>query len=209
VKDFSEFWLNNGGIDNLSTLPVQLVSFTARKIDNKDVVVNWVTASENNIDHFEIEVARGNPDFQNGRFVKIGELNSKGNSATGNSYQFTDTEQGKSGTRYYRLKIVEKDGSFSYSVVRPVVFDTELKWDVYPNPSSGMFNLVYQLNTNEKAEIKIVDANGKLVKQISRSGNGFVQKMEIDLRENTIPAGIYLLQVSVGDKQQVFRLIKR
>ncbi len=37
VKDFSEFWLNNGGLGNIHSLPVQLIDFTAQKKQNKDV----------------------------------------------------------------------------------------------------------------------------------------------------------------------------
>ena len=123
TKDFSEFWLNNGGVDKQTPLPVELVSFTAKKKDNKDVIAEWKTVSEQNVSHFEIEVAKGNTDYQNGRFVKIGEVVSPGNSNSERSYSFTDTEIGKTGVRYYRLKIVDTDNTFVYSPVRPVVFN--------------------------------------------------------------------------------------
>ena len=61
-------------------LPVELVNFTAKKKDNNDVLVEWKTVSEQNVSHFEIEVAKGNIDFQNDNFVKIGEVTSPGNS---------------------------------------------------------------------------------------------------------------------------------
>ncbi|RYY17136.1 MAG: peptidase S8/S53 subtilisin kexin sedolisin, partial [Chitinophagaceae bacterium] len=48
AKDFSEFWLNNGGPNNNVALPVELVSFTAGKQTNNDVKIDWVTASEIN-----------------------------------------------------------------------------------------------------------------------------------------------------------------
>ena len=51
-----------------------IVSFTAQKKDNNDVLVEWKTVSEQNISHFEIEVAKGNINFQNGNFEKIGEV---------------------------------------------------------------------------------------------------------------------------------------
>ena len=137
VKDFSEFWLNNGGLNNNQSLPVELVSFSAKKTTDKDVLVEWKTGSEINTDHFDIEVAKGNEEFQLNHFIKIGQVASGGNSSTGQQYSYLDIENNKSGVRYYRLRIVDRDGQFKYSAVRAVVFNDEITWQVYPNPSGG------------------------------------------------------------------------
>ena len=209
VKDFSEFWLNNGGVNNNKSLPVELVSFTAKKKDNNDVLVEWVTASENNIYHYEVELAKGNAQYKQNQFVKIGEVNSKGNSTTEQQYNFIDIENNKSGIRYYRLKIIDNDGRFTYSPVRPVVFNEEVKWQVYPNPSSGIFNFVYQASIGYDAVAKVYDLNGKQILQMNLPVNGFIQKSEIDLSHSRFTAGMYLLEVTIHDKKQVFRLIKQ
>jgi hypothetical protein len=208
VKDFSEFWLNNGGLNNNQSLPVELINFTAKKV-NRDVLVEWKTGSETNTDHFEIEIAKGNEEFQRNHFIKIGQISSSGNSTTEQHYSFTDIENNKSGIRYYRLKIIDHDGQFSYSVVRPVVFNDEITWQVYPNPSKGIFNLIYQVNQGETVDIKLYDMNGKLVQQTGLAANGFVQKHIIDLQQPKFAAGLYLLQVISGEKKQLFRLIKQ
>ena len=209
TKDFSEFWLNNGGVDKQTPLPVELVSFTAKKKDSKDVIAEWKTVSEQNTSHFEIEVAKGNTDYQNGRFVKIGEVASPGNSNSERSYNFTDTEAGKSGVRYYRLKIVDKNNTFAYSPVRPVIFSNEIQWQVYPNPSNGVYNFIYQLNQHENLTIKIYDVTGRQVKQINLSGNGFVQKVQVDLKAAKYAPGVYLLSAEAGEKKYSIRLIKQ
>ena len=209
TKDFSEFWLNNGGPDRQTPLPVELVSFTAKKKDKKDVIAEWKTVGEQNISHFEIEVAKGNADYQNNRFVKIGEVASPGNSNAERNYSFTDVEPGKSGVRYYRLKIVERDNSFAYSPVRPVVFNNEIQWQVYPNPSDGIYTFIYQLDQSEKMDIKIYDVNGKLAKQTDLGGNGFVQKAELDLKATRFAPGVYLLLAETGEKKFSIKLIKR
>ncbi|MGB3005381.1 MAG: T9SS type A sorting domain-containing protein, partial [Chitinophagaceae bacterium] len=210
VKDFSEFWLNNGGFDNNHPLPVQLVSFTAQKIvSSKDVKTQWKTSSEFNVNRFEIEVARGNSDYQLNRFSKIGEINSQGNSVIDQEYSFIDQEAYKFGIRYYRLKIIDIDGSFKYSAIRPVVFDDEIKWQVTPNPSSGIFNLIYQGATGEAITIKVYDANGKVVIQNRVVGTGFVEKQNIGLNSNLFTNGLYLLEVSAGTRKQTFKLVKQ
>lgn len=209
VKDFSEFWLNNGGPDNNQALPVELISFTVKKNAAGDVVTAWITASENNTAGFEIELARGNEEYRQNHFVKIGVVNSQGNSTTEQHYQFTDAENNKQGVRYYRLKIVDQDGKFTYSSIRAVVFDEEIKWQVYPNPSSGIFNLVYQANEGESIILKIHDMNGKLIRQARLTANAFIQKSTIDLGGPQFASGMYLLEITTGDRKQMFRLLKK
>jgi hypothetical protein len=58
VRDFSEFWLNNGGIFGTIALPVKLILFTATKQADNDVLLEWKIAEESNIDHYEVEIAR-------------------------------------------------------------------------------------------------------------------------------------------------------
>jgi hypothetical protein len=210
VKSFSEFWLNNGGFDNNHPLPVQLISFSANKTtDRKNVMLNWKTASEFNVSHFEIELAKSNDDFRLNRFVKIGEVNSNGNSTIDQQYGFMDAENNKLGIRYYRLKIVDNDGSFSYSAVRSVVFTNEITWQVFPNPSSDVFNLVYQVNEGEVMTIKVYDAGGKTVYQSVVTGTGFIQKMSINMGASVYASGLYLLEAGTGEKKQSFRLVKK
>ncbi len=209
VKDFSEFWLNNGGLSNDQPLPVELISFTAKKNAANDVITEWKTGSEENTARFEVELAKGNEEYQQNHFVKIGQVSSNGNSTTEQHYQFIDEEKNKWGVRYYRLKMVDHDGRFTYSSIRAVVFDEEIKWQVYPNPSSGIFNLVYQMNEGENVTVKIHDMNGKLVRQLQLPANGFVQKIDIDLTGSQFASGLYLLQVTGGEKKEVFRLLKK
>ena len=209
VIDFSEFWLNNGGLGNNNPLPVQLLDFTARKKNGKDVLAEWATASESNVNRFEIEVAKGNIDYQQSRFTKIGTVTSQGNSVQEQRYSFMDIEFGKRGVRYYRLKMIDNDGSFTYSPIRPVVFDEEITWQVYPNPSAGIFNLSFQANGGEMMSLKVYDLSGRTVQQQQLQANGFVQKITIDLREGQFAAGLYLLEAIVGEKKQSFRLIKQ
>lgn len=209
VNNFSEFWLNNGGFNGSQPLPVQLVSFTARKANAKDVLAGWITASEYNVSHFEIEVAKGIVDFQQSRYTKIGEVKSRGNSDMEQQYDFTDTENNKTGVRYYRLKIVENDGSFNYSVIRPVVFNEEIKWVITPNPSSGIFNLTCQANDGEGISIKVYDLNGRMVYRFYNTSSGFVQKLTINLSGIKYPAGLYMLEAKTGEKTHSFRLLKQ
>ena len=131
------------------------------------------------------------------------------NSEREQRYNFTDIENNKNGVRYYRLKIIENDGSFSYSAIRPVVFNDELKWLVTPNPSSGIFNLTYQANDGEPISVKVYDINGRVVNRFDHVSNGFVQKLTINLADAKFSSGLYMLEVMTGGKTHSFKLIKQ
>ena len=206
VRDFSEFWLNNGYFDRLTALPVELINFSARK-DGNNAIVEWITASEQNVDRFEIEVARGNSDFQSNRFEKIGHVFSPGNSNTTRNYSFIDTEPGKSGTRYYRLKIIDRDGRFEYSPVRPLLFSKDFQWQVYPNPSDKYFNVMYQAEPSTLVRLTLYDATGKVIMKEQKTSNGFLQKAVVDLSAKG--AGMYLLTIQAGEELQSFKLMKK
>jgi len=207
VVSFSEFWLNNGGLNNLTPLPVKLIDFTASK-QAVNVLLNWSVANENNVLRYEIEVAKGAGALSTNSFVKIGEVNVSGNSAL-EQYSFTDGETSKLGARYYRLKMVDANGSFRYSDIRAVVFGDAMVWQVYPNPSTGRFNLQYQLNDGETLVAKLYDAKGVLVKEYRSTANGFLQKLSVDVSANNYASGLYLLRVEAGAEKQSFKLYKQ
>ena len=208
VAGFSEFWLNNGGLSNLAPLPARLIDFTAVKAGN-DVAVNWKVGSESNVLRYEVEIARGNAALTNNRFEKLGEVLSLGNTTTSRQYSFTDSEAAKTGARYYRLKIVNADGSVSYSEVKAVMFGDAVLWQVYPNPSLGKFNLVYQANTADIVMARLYDAKGSVVKEYRSTANGFLQKLNIDISANNYASGMYLLRVNAGGQEQAFKLYKQ
>ena len=212
VKDFSEFWLSKSLLSSTVALPVELISFTAkRKTEDdtfNDVLLEWTTSSEENFHLFELEVATGNEDYRLNRFVKIGEISGRGNGSSNQKYAFTDTEVNKSGARYYRLKMVDLDGSFAYSKVRPVVFDNKVTWHVYPNPSVGIFNVVYQANAGQPVIVKVYDLTGRFYFKSNGIGTGFIQKHKIDLSGSDLSSGLYLLEVNTGIDKQAFKVFK-
>ena len=143
----------------MSVLPLQLISFTA-KLENGKSRLKWNTEREVNVSHFDIERSSdGN------RFEKIKEVGSKG---SGN-YNAVD-EAPQKGYNYYRLKMVDKDGRFSYSNVEVVrsLTDAGFSFIMYPNPNSGLL-VVEPSQSNKPVSVSIFDQHGRLllVKQIT------------------------------------------
>jgi len=206
VKGFSEFWLNAGGLSGTGVLPLKLLHFSAQKSGADEVLVQWQTAAEEGVAAFEIELARNSSDVQQNKFEKIGAVAPKGGPVQ-QQYSFTDKEAFKTGTRYYRLKIKNEDGSFSYSPVRTVVFETVQIWQVFPNPSAGVFHLVYQAAAGSTVQLQVTDVAGRIIYQQSVVANGLIQKQEVNLTTQTL--GVYLLKVAHGTGKEVYKLFKQ
>jgi hypothetical protein len=91
---------------------VELISFTA-KSQNGNVILNWQTASETNLKNFVVE--RKSVD---GNFFEIAVVEPKSDK----NYQYIDQSAFKTldAVYSYRIKIVDNDGSVSYSGVQSV-----------------------------------------------------------------------------------------
>ncbi len=72
-----------------------------------------------------------------------------------------------SGTVYYRLKMVDKDGQFAYSDIK--LFNLpmqDLLLRIYPNPVQSMTKLNITLDQAQVIKVSVNDALGKSVKQM-------------------------------------------
>ena len=208
VKDFSEFWLSNGGLSGNQPLPLTLLSFTAKKQSNySDVLLSWRTSDEFNLSHFDVEVARGNANYQQNRFNTLVRISSNGGLGIEKEYNFTDIESGKTGVYYYRLKMVDIDGQFRYSSIKPIVFNNDLTWQLYPNPAESISYLTLQVAEGTTLQVRLIDLNGKILKQFSKTGTGFLQKLPIELQG--IPAGLYTIEVTTENEKRYFRLLRQ
>lgn len=212
VKSFSEFWLTKGLLGTEVSLPVELLSFTAKRKQKAElsdnVLLEWYTTVETNSARFEVEVARGNEELKKGHFAKIGELSAKGTSQVKQYYFLEDLELFKTGVRYYRLKMIDKDGRFSYSSIRPVIFEEVGRSKAYPNPSNGIFNLSYQGVSGTLIEIKVRDITGKTLAQKNYKLTSSTEIQTIDITAAEYTSGVYLIEVSGGSEVRQFRVIK-
>ncbi|MCF2446314.1 T9SS type A sorting domain-containing protein [Dyadobacter sp. CY345] len=146
-----------------SPLPVTLISFSGKRLDARQIQLDWTTTSEVNNDYFEIERTL-NPATG---FQAVGSVKGQGNSAADVSYQFTDPNAETIYT-YYRLKQVDLDGSFVYSRIIAIKgYHQELTVHAFPNPGSGkeLAFIVAGETDKESISVRIYDQKGRLVYQ--------------------------------------------
>jgi hypothetical protein len=90
-----------------------ILEFRAEPSPNK-ITLNWKTGQENEISLFHVERSLNNQDFQT-----IGEVTPKGNNS---SYEFVDDNISRlKSIYYYRLKIINDNGTFQFSESLPVI----------------------------------------------------------------------------------------
>ncbi|MEM8910090.1 MAG: hypothetical protein AAGD05_19725, partial [Bacteroidota bacterium] len=119
-----------------NALPVTLTSFTA-STNGKHIELTWVTSSEINTSHFEVERSENGVDF-----VPFRKVNAQGNSDWDQYYQVWDT-QTHDGDNFYRLRQVDLDGMDQYFdiIVVHLQEDKNSSPLLYPNPTQDAIQI--------------------------------------------------------------------
>ncbi|MEP7254972.1 MAG: Ig-like domain-containing protein [Ferruginibacter sp.] len=139
-------------------LPLNISSFSGKKA-GKDILLQWTTAQENNSDHFEIQHSDDNAGF-----LKIASITAQGYSNTTANYSFVHYNPTAS-INYYRVKLVNKDGSAIYSKVIAIKGDGTgvTLQTVYPNPFHDKLELAITTDQAGIISIQMYDMSGQLV----------------------------------------------
>lgn len=183
-------------INTCIPLPVKLSSFTALRTSDR-VKLNWTTASEINNRGFYILRQNGNNGWQVMGYVPSAALN--GNSDAPIQYSFTDMNN-LGGVTQYRLQQVDMDNSITYSDIRMVKgMDQSGRLLVFPNPSpDGNLNIVLD-NMGTDLNVRLIDMNGRLVKEWDRVTNGKIFVSQV-------ASGMYTLRVYEKNTGQVHQM---
>jgi trimeric autotransporter adhesin len=162
--------------------PVTLSFFTVQKNDNK-AKIEWVTEQEINSSKFIVERST------DGRtWSSIATVNATGNSTTRNTYSIIDYAPLK-GINYYRLKQIDIDGKFEYSVVRSAIFNLAYNIIVSPNPAIDFINVSINKTDNKNIQIQIADMSGKVIRNVISN------QSLTSISTNGIAKGMYLVKV--------------
>ena len=171
-----------------SILPITLLGFTGNETVNGNAL-SWITISENNSRHFELEKA-----YNNNQFQTISVIEAAGNSSSRRHYQYLDVKPLK-GENLYRLKMVDRDGTFKYSKVVLIHNNNEFPAiKLYNNPtrSNGFSTLFITSSERAKSEIVISNMSGQVVKslKINQTTTGIQQ---LDLDATGLASGVYII----------------
>lgn len=143
-------------------LPLTPISFTAVKQGNA-ALLNWTTASEQNTKDFIIERSTNGNDY-----TQIGMVAASTNSSVGYNYNFTDNNLASVQTNYYRLKMEDINGDFTYSPIQIVNFNESDAILVYPNPATDNITIT---GLQAGMQLRIIVVDGRILTTKITTGN--------------------------------------
>jgi hypothetical protein len=124
-------------------------------------------------------------------------------------YQCNDNLQGVTTNKvYYRIKVVNKNNTIQYSNIVFASLKNEGTVNVFPNPAINFTNVTIKSQTNGKAQLQLIDANGQKIREISTTLTVGTNQVTLSNLDN-IPAGNYTVVVNNDQQNQVVRFQKR
>ena len=149
----------------VTQIPVEMISFSVNVSGNK-ILINWVTATEQNNKGYDIERNFGD------NWASIGFVKGHGTTTEKNTYSFTDdfTNDNYRGTIQYRLKQIDYDGTFHYSGTVMVNLDIKTRGyyldQNFPNPFNPTTKIRFNVPEQSRVKVEIINVLGKVVEEL-------------------------------------------
>ncbi len=174
-----------------TSLPADLIAFegSAEERMNK---LSWQTASEENVAAFQVESS-----LDGRAFNPIGSVQANGNTENLSNYIFVD--EAPLSLSYYRLKIVDFDGSFEYSDIVTIERSKSdiAEVEVFPVPAvNEEVTVLIHSKSSGKVLVDLFDMTGKILEQSRLEVAEGINPMTINLPESA--NNIYFLTIYNG-----------
>ena len=181
-------------------LPIKLLNFQAG-LSKDQAQLNWVVADNQTGDYFEVERSADGKNFSTVAIVST--TQTQGNEA----YQYKETAQA---TAYYRLRVVNKDKSTSYSKILLIKSQAESAgtMSLLQNPVQETLTFSFTSTTNANNEVAVYNLVGAKVyaeKILAQKG-----KNSVSVKLNSyLSAGTYILEVRNANQRSIAKFIKQ
>ena len=201
ITGFSSFYFASSNI----TLPLDLLTFKGNLINNNATLLQWQTANEINASYFTVERST-----DANVFSSIGQVSAHGNNYSTTQYSFTDNNiiNVSSPVIYYRLKMIDTDGTFKYSgIVSITLTYITGKVTLAPNPVVNDVKVTISAPEDGKIQWKLVDNTGRVIMQNTmhvKKGNG----NNLIINMDKLAKGSYYLSVFGAGIDQKLKLQK-
>jgi Secretion system C-terminal sorting domain len=138
-------------------LAAELLAFKAVADGPKSAQITWQTASEHDVDRFQLEVSKDAKNYQT-----ISEYAPKGLGVKGADYVYAHTTP-FNGLNYYRLVEIGLDGHAHILANASVEFRDKSYFKIVPNPTNGDFTISFNADRSEAANVQVYDVLGRTV----------------------------------------------
>lgn len=185
-----EFYVDNACLTFSGSLPVTLSAFNAKK-EGSTAQLSWTTTSESNSAYFEVQHSQDGK-----KWTVLSSIEAKGESKELETYNYTHTSP--LAVNLYRLKMVDLDETFAFSMIKSLNFDGEEQMNVFPNPTADRI----RLSSNQQiSNVKLYNQSGVLVMNtIPGPAN------EVDLTK--LAQGTYFVKINDGPLMRKILIIR-
>ncbi|MEZ4952282.1 MAG: T9SS type A sorting domain-containing protein [Saprospiraceae bacterium] len=178
---------NNDGFYQSSSLPLELIAFRANEMEGH-ILLSWKSVLEINFSGYELQRSTDGVAFK-----KIAWVAGKGGTGE-NNYSYHDLLVDANTRYYYRLKMTDVDGSFSYSAVRSAIaFGGQKNISISPNPVYEKTFLSILSEEDQHLTVKLSQSQGEVILQSDWIINAGQNNLEVQMY--SYPVGIYFIQI--------------
>lgn len=194
-NDGNERWnIDDITLQGTTVLPLSLLDFNAKMVGN-NAALAWKTTCERNVNRFEVE--RQGPDA---KFITLGTVNANNSGCINTTeYNFSDATLSAGRVYQYRLKMIDNDGSFSYSKLVSLLADGSERPYLGENPVSSVITVK---NTQAADQIQIISLDGKIIGQYKGVAGQTV------LNAASLAKGTYIVNVLRNGNKTTMQVIK-
>ena len=182
--------------ESASVLDVDLLSFDAKSDGNNTVNVEWITTSEKDNDYFIIQKSKNGEVFED--VVKI---DGRGTTNQKEWYQFKDKKP-FSGTSYYRLKQVNKDGTINYSYTKTVRLSGIEILTMYPLPANDFIKIILSSSKDNIISVALIDILGKETISTFNAKEGI---NNFNINTKNLSSGTYVLKITPSNGKNIYQ----
>ncbi|MFK7933438.1 MAG: starch-binding protein, partial [Saprospiraceae bacterium] len=175
------------------SLAVELLELTAKSKDCTNEL-DWTVTNED-LSHYEIEVSADGKEFYNVDALPAQEQS---------RYQLPLAQ--RIDNRFARLKMVERDGSYSYSPVVALATDCISAVRVQPNPFRQQLRIDFLDERQTPSQIELVDMAGRTI--INKTIQP-IDNQQIDIQTGSLASGIYFVKIRYADRIETKKVVKR
>jgi Secretion system C-terminal sorting domain len=179
----------------INPIPLRLLGFEGSMQNSSTALLKWKTEAEINVDRYELQWSRSGA-----AYTAINTQAATNNTGTSlYSYQHGNLEKGN---HYYRLKMIDRDGSYTYSNVVRLSVNGLQPFTVYPNPVKPGATVTINLANSTAGTVTVIvsAADGKAV--MHKIINQVIAN-NIQVKIPAVAAGQYMLSVYSGNKKLV------
>ena len=163
------------------TLPVVLSQFTATRQGSANRL-DWNVEEQSGLSRYDVERAGDGVHFSS-----IGSVAATSNNS--DAYEFLDIAP-LSGTSYYRLTMVNQDGTVAYSGIRTITQDTRsaVSISLYPNPATENLYIAFA-SVPGLVTIRLIDTRGQVLQTTTAVSSA-------NLRVGGLAHGVYWVNIT-------------